>query len=261
MIRVQNLSRSFGSVQAVDDLTFGVTAGEIFALVGPNGAGKTTTIKMILGLLRPDHGTVVFNGAPISPDDNRYKARMGYVPENCALYENLTGFEFLEFVGHLHHLPPDEVRRKGERLFYLLDMGDTASQLIREYSKGTKQKVLIISALLHDPDLIILDEPFSGLDANAVSVFREAFRAEAHKGKAVIFCSHILDVVERLVDRVLIIKEGKSLAAGTPDEIMRQTGHASLDRAFNDLTGAHDVAARARDIIDTIDAGDKGADE
>jgi ABC-2 type transport system ATP-binding protein len=252
MVKVEDLSRSFGELKAVDELSFEVRKGEIFALLGPNGAGKTTTIKIILGMLKPDSGSVWFDGKRISSEENGFKARTGYVPESSALYETLSGREFLEFIGHLHQLQPDVVRQKSDRLLELLEMGDAATQLIREYSKGMKQKILITSALLHDPDLIILDEPFAGLDANAVSVFRQVFREQARNGKAVIFCSHILEVVERLVDRILIIKEGKNLVSGTPDEIISQTGHESLDRAFNKLTGAQDIDSRARDIIDAI---------
>jgi ABC-2 type transport system ATP-binding protein len=252
MVRVENLSRSFGDVTAVDDLSFEVNAGEIFALLGPNGAGKTTTIKMILGMLKPDSGTVYFNGAEITPDDTAYKTKTGYVPESGAMYETLSGREYLEFIGNLHHIPEEIIRSKADRLFSLLDFGDAADKLIREYSKGMKQKMLIISALLHDPDLIILDEPFSGIDANAVSVFREVFREEARQGKAIIFCSHILEVVERLVDRILIIKDARQLITGTPDEIITGTGLDSLEQAFNELTDARDIDSRVRDIVSTI---------
>ncbi|MCP4570398.1 MAG: ABC transporter ATP-binding protein [FCB group bacterium] len=252
MVRIDSLSRSFGDIKAVDNLSFEVRPNEIFALLGPNGAGKTTAIKMILGMLRPDAGTVQFNGSQVSPDDNSYLSKIGYVPESCALYENLTGREYLEFIGNLHHLPESDVQRKTVKLLDILELGEASGQLLREYSKGMKQKILIISALLHDPDLIILDEPFSGLDANAVSVFKELFREQSRQGKAVIFCSHILEVVERLVDRILIIKDGKELASGTPEKIIEQTGHENLGRAFNELTGAKDIAVQARNIVDII---------
>ncbi|MEZ5359314.1 MAG: ABC transporter ATP-binding protein [Candidatus Zixiibacteriota bacterium] len=252
MIRVEGISRSFGSLQAVDKLSFQVSAGEIFALLGPNGAGKTTTIKMILSMLKPDAGQIIFDNRAISSEDNTYKSRIGYVPESCALYENLNGFEYLQFIGNLHHIPEQDIVSKAERLLEALDLGASSHKLIREYSKGMKQKILIASALIHDPDLIILDEPFAGLDANAVSVFKEIFRGQARQGKALIFCSHILEVVERLVDRILIIKDGRSLAAGTPEEILRQTGLGSLDKAFNELTGARDIASRANDIVNII---------
>jgi ABC-2 type transport system ATP-binding protein len=252
MIAVHDLTRNFGKLKAVDNLSFEAKAGEIFALLGPNGAGKTTTIKMILGMLKPDRGTIMFDGSEVWIESNEYKARVGYVPESCALYENLKGYEYLEFVGNLHHIPADIIREKSETLLRLFELDKDSSRLIREYSKGMKQKILIISAIMHDPDLIILDEPFSGLDANAVSVFKEIFREQANQGKAIIFCSHVLDVVERLVDRALIIKNGKKLVAGTPEEIMRQSGHESLDKAFNKLTGATDIDTRAREIIQAI---------
>jgi len=252
MIEVAELSRSFGTVKAVDTLSFRVERGEIFALLGPNGAGKTTTIKMILGLLRPDTGTITFDGAPVEFGQIDYKARMGYVPENCALYENLTGMEFLEFVGDLHHLDPELIRNRSAQLLELMELNKRAGELIRDYSKGMKQKILILSALLHDPDVIILDEPFSGLDANATSVFKEMIQQIAGQGKTVVFCSHVLEVVEKLVDRILIIKQGQALITGTPNDIVRQTGLQSLDRAFNALTGATDVDARARKILDII---------
>ncbi|MBD3258305.1 ATP-binding cassette domain-containing protein [candidate division GN15 bacterium] len=257
MVHVSSLSRSFGDVRAVDNLSFHVRAGESFALLGPNGAGKTTTIKMILGMLRPDSGEIRFQDQVITPDQFDYKARIGYVPESCALYENLSGAEFLGFIGHLHHLPDETVRSKAGRLLASVGLDDARHQLVREYSKGMKQKLLIVSALMHDPDLIILDEPFSGIDANAVSVFKELFRAQAQAGKGIIFCSHILDVVERLVDRCLIIKDGRELASGTPAEIIAQTDRQTLDQAFNVLTGQRDTDTRAREIMDIITNGKK----
>ncbi len=261
MVRLDNVSRSFGAVQAVNGLSFDTREGEIFALLGPNGAGKTTSIKMILGMLRPDSGSIHFQGKEIDPgNDNRYKARIGYVPENCALYESLTGSEYLNFIGQLHHLDPEQMRVKINRLMSLVSLGDATQKLIRDYSKGMKQRILIVSALLHDPDLLILDEPFSGLDASAVLMFKELLREEVKKGKTVIFCSHILEVVERLVDRILIIHNGRALVAGTPDEIIHKTGHASLDRAFNELTGGVDTDAQARELIDIIRKADSTGD-
>ncbi len=249
MITVQKLSRSFGSVKAVDGLSFEVAAGEVFALLGPNGAGKTTTIKMILGMLRPQEGSVSFRGKRIAPEDNAYKARIGYVPESCALYDNLSGREHLAFMGNLHHLPSDEVREKVSQLVEAVELGDSADKLIREYSKGMKQKILMISALIHNPDLIVLDEPFSGLDANAVLVFRELINEQARLGKAIIFCSHILEVVERIVHRALVMKDGRQLASGTPSQIVSLTGQKTLSRAFNELTGSRDVGEQARSIV------------
>lgn len=261
MIKAESLVRTFGSQTAVDNLSFEVRSGEIFALLGPNGAGKTTTIKLILGMLKPDSGSITFDGAPVTTTDHTFKHRVGYVPENCALYDTLTGREFLEFVGHLHHLPKDTAQAKADQLLEALDLKQSANKLIRSYSKGMRQKILIVSAMLHDPDLIILDEPFSGLDANAVSVFKEILHEAARHGKALIFCSHILEVVERLVDRILIIKDGKELVTGTPEEIISRTGFATLDKAFNQHTGAGDIDERARHIVDIIGERHKGQND
>lgn len=252
MIEVQRISRCFGAKRAVDDLCFTVNRGEIFALLGPNGAGKTTTIKMILGLLRPDSGAIIYNGTPVIFGDTQVKTRIGYVPEDCALYENLTAREYLEFIGNLHHLDPELLRPRLISLLQLMELDTRANDLIRDFSKGMKQKVLILSSLLHDPEVVILDEPFSGLDANSTSVFKEMIRQLAQRGKTVIFCSHVLEVVEQLVDRILIIDQGRQLITGTPAEIISRTGHNSLARAFNELTGAPDIDLRAKDIIDAI---------
>jgi len=252
MVSVDAVSRSFGSTRAVDSLSFSVNSGDVFALLGPNGAGKTTTIKMILGLLQPDSGTVTFQGQRVSVAENAYKSKIGYVPENGALYENLTANEYFQFIGALQHLDPDTVERKTAELLKVFDLAGVANKMMREYSRGMKQKALILSALLHDPDLIILDEPFSGLDANAAAVFKEIIRSLAASGKAVIFCSHVLEVVERLVNRALIIKNGKKLALGAPDEIMSAAGTNSLDAAFNKLTGAKDTQNTAQEVVNII---------
>jgi len=258
MIKIQELTRSFGAVKAVDNLSFEVEAGEVFALLGPNGAGKTTTIKMILGMLKPDKGSLIFDGKAIMPDDNKHKSRIGYVPESCALYDNLSGREYLAFVSNLYHLPSDEATRKGDLLLEAVELGDSADKLIREYSKGMKQKILMISALIHDPDLIVLDEPFSGLDANAVMVFKELIHEQTREGKAIIFCSHILEVVEQIVNRALIIKNGKQLACGTPSDIISLTNHKTLDRTFNELTGNRDVGEQARNITGIMQNSNAG---
>lgn len=253
-IEVKSLVRDFGSHRAVDHLSFGVKPGEVFALLGPNGAGKTTTIKMILGMLRPTEGEILVGDKPVSFGQVDYKTKIGYVPESCALYENLTGREYLELVGNLHHMPSTKISDMAGQMLEAMQLKDAAGDLIRSYSKGMKQKILIASALLHDPDLIILDEPFSGLDANAVAVFKEIIRESARSGKGVIFCSHILEVVERLVDRLLIIDKGKELFSGTPKEVADTTGLASLDEAFGRLTGASDSDDQARKIVQIIRA-------
>ncbi len=262
MISVKDLTRRFGVTTAVDTLSFVVQPGEIFALLGPNGAGKTTTIRMILGMLKPDDGEILFDDNPVSFGDVAYKNRIGYVPETSHLYENLKGEEYIRFIGNLYHLDEKRVMKTAKQMMSLLELKPEASQIIREYSKGMRQKLMIITAILHNPDVIIMDEPFSGLDANTVSVLKEFLRAQARQGKAIIFCSHVLEVVERLVDRMLIISNGRELASGTPAEILKQTGADTLDRAFNFLTGAENVADRASEIARIIQtqAGETGND-
>ncbi len=252
MLKVSNLSRSFEKIKAVNDLSFEIDEGEVFALLGPNGSGKTTTIKMILGMLKPDNGKIQFLNQIIEPSMTDYKRNIGYVPEQAVVYENLTGLEYVIFLGNLYNIPDDELKDKAIKLFNLLEMGSSKEQLIREYSKGMKQKLLLITSMIHDPKLLIFDEPFSGLDANSVSVYKEIIKEQVVSGKSVLFCSHILDVVEKIASKILIIKDGHELIYGTPNEIISQTKFDSLERAFNELTGQEDVDSKAKEIVDII---------
>ena len=220
MIEVNNLTRTFGDLVAVDDLSFEVADGEIFGFLGPNGAGKTTTVKVIVGLISATSGSVRVNGFDLGQNPLEIKKQIGYVPESCALYENLTGLEHLQMISELQHLSVENIDARIERLVELLNLKDAANQRISTYSKGMKQKLLLAGALIHNPKILILDEPFSGLDANAQSVFKELIREFVRDGRIVIFCSHILEVVERVCKRLLIIDHGRELAAGTPAEII-----------------------------------------
>ncbi len=253
MLTVEKLSKCFGEIEAVRDLSFSVSQGEVFGLLGPNGAGKTTTIKMIIGMLDPNSGNVHVNGCSVAKQPLEVKKRIGYVPENCALYENLTAREYLQLVGNLHHLPPDRIATQIERLLTTLDLADAIDRRMTGYSKGMKQKILLTSALLHNPDLIIMDEPFSGLDSNSAAVFKQLIGQLVAGGKTVIFSSHVLEVVEKLCGRLLIIHEGEKLAAGTIKEVLAQAGETSLEKAFSKLTGVTDIADRAADILDALE--------
>jgi len=253
MLSVEKISKSFGQIEAVRDLSFTVPPGEVFGLLGPNGAGKTTTIKMIIGMLDPNSGNIHVNGYNVAEHPLEVKKRVGYVPENCALYENLTAREYLELVGNLHHLPPDRIAMQIERLMSTLDLADAIDRRMTGYSKGMKQKILLTSALLHNPELIIMDEPFSGLDSNSAAVFKQLIGQLVTGGKTVIFSSHVLEVVEKLCKRLLIIHEGEKLAGGTIEEILAQAGEASLVGAFSRLTGVTDIADRAADILDALE--------
>ncbi len=257
MIKVDNLSRQYGTLWAVKDLSFEIKDGEIYGLLGPNGAGKSTTVKIMVGMLAPSSGDVVINGHNIRDDGNAIKASLGYVPESCALYENLTGREHLEMVCNLHHLAIEGIESQVNKLIELLDLKDAADKRIAGYSKGMKQKLLLAGGIIHNPRVLILDEPLSGLDANAQSLFRELIKEFARDGRVVIFCSHVLEVVERLCDRLLIMDHGKKLTEGTPQEIIANLSVATLGEAFNRLTGATDIDDQARGILRAIESNEQ----
>lgn len=253
MIRVDNLSRQFGTLWAVNNLSFTINDGEIFGLLGPNGAGKSTTVKMMVGMLAPTGGEIFINDLNIKTDGNAIKANLGYVPESCALYENLTGREHLELVCNLHHFSVESIESQVERLIGLLDLTDAADKRIAGYSKGMKQKLLLAGGIIHNPKVLILDEPLSGLDANAQTLFRQLIKEFALDNRTVIFCSHVLEVVERLCDRLLVIDHGNKLIEGTPPEIISNLGVTTLGEAFSRLTGATDIDDQARGILRAIE--------
>jgi ABC-2 type transport system ATP-binding protein len=255
LIKVENLSRQYGTLWAVKDLSFEIADGQVYGLLGPNGAGKSTTVKIMVGMLAATTGEITINGLNIKTDGNAIKANLGFVPESCALYENLTGREHLEMVCNLHHLPVEGIEPQVTKLIELLDLKDAADKRIAGYSKGMKQKLLLAGGIIHNPRVLILDEPLSGLDANAQSLFRELIKEFARDNRIVIFCSHVLEVVERICDQLLIIDHGKKLTEGTPQQIMENQSVTTLGEAFNRLTGATDIDDQARGILRAIERG------
>ncbi len=255
MIKVENLSRQYGTLWAVKDLSFEIADGQVYGLLGPNGAGKSTTVKIMVGMLAATTGEITINGLNIRTDGNAIKANLGYVPESCALYENLTGREHLEMVCNLHHLPVEGIESQVDKLIELLDLKDAADKRIAGYSKGMKQKLLLAGGIIHNPRVLILDEPLSGLDANAQSLFRELIKEFARDNRIVIFCSHVLEVVERICDQLLIIDRGKKLTEGTPQQIMQNLQVSTLGEAFSRLTGVTDIDDQARGILRAIERG------
>ena len=219
-------------------LSFQVGVGEVLGLLGPNGAGKSTTVKILTGLLPVQRGTVEVAGFDIVAEPLEVKRRVGYVPESGALYDALTPDEYFRFISLLYRLEPDVVRPRIEGMLRMFDLEPVRGTRMVTFSKGMKQKVLIASALLHAPDVIVFDEPLNGLDANAMLVFKELLRGLAAQGRTILFCSHLLDVVERLCPRIVIIDKGHAIAEGTPDAIARATGRSTLEQAFASLTGA-----------------------
>ncbi|HUL75320.1 MAG TPA: ABC transporter ATP-binding protein [Vicinamibacterales bacterium] len=253
MIQTEHLSKSFDAKLALVDLTMAVEPGEILGFLGPNGAGKSTTVKILTGMIRATSGRAVVAGFDIATEPLEVKKRIGYVPETAALYDGLTAAEYLELIGCLHHLDPKTTATRRGELLELFGLGDVQHQRMTEFSKGMRQKVLIASALIHRPDVLFLDEPLDGLDANAAAVVKELLKKLAAQGKTILFCSHILEVVERICTRILIVNGGRQVTSGTAAEIRAATGTATLEEAFSRLTGVRDVGQVASDFLSALE--------
>ena len=253
MIVTEQLTHFYGGTRAVAALDLCVRPGEVLGLLGPNGAGKSTTVKILTGLLIPTSGRACVAGFDIVREPLDAKRRLGYVPEQPALYETLTAAEFLEVISALHHLPPAVAAVRCDELLTLLGLGDVRDQRLSAFSKGMKQKVVFAAALIHRPEVLILDEPLDGLDANSARVVKELLRSFAQQGKTILFCSHILEVVERVCSRIVILSKGELIASGTPAEIAASAGAASLDEAFAKLTGVRDADQVSSDILRALD--------
>ena len=258
MIRTAGLTKRYGDLTALDGLDLHVAAGTLFGFLGPNGAGKTTTIKLITGLLRPTRGDAWIGSHSILTEPLLAKAHFGYVADTPFLYDKLTAREFLEFVGALYGVPPDTARTRAERLLKLLELEDAADALIEGYSHGMRQKTALAGALLHDPPVLILDEPIGGLDPPSSRRIKQLLRGLTARGRTVFLSTHVLEVAERLCDRVAILDHGRLIAEGTLDELRaRAPGTASLEEAFVALThGAGD-----RDIEEFLEGTEAGGPE
>ncbi|MGI6372297.1 MAG: ABC transporter ATP-binding protein [Caldicoprobacterales bacterium] len=238
MIEIKNLSKSYnkGAVKAVEDLNLHVKPGEIFGFLGPNGAGKTTTIKMMVGLLIPDKGTISIAGYDNAKNPLEAKQNIGYVPDNPDVYDRLTGMEYLNLMADVYKVSVEDRR---ERINYFLDMfnlTDAVGDLIKSYSHGMKQKIVLTGALLHNPAVWILDEPMVGLDPKSSHLLKEYMRKHCDRGNTVFFSTHILEVAERLCDRIGIINKGKLIAIGSMDELRHGDQAGSLENIFLELT-------------------------
>ena len=252
MLRLQGLRKSYGSFTALHGLDLHVEAGEILALLGPNGAGKSTTVKCVVGLLRPDAGSVIIDGIDALGRPHEARARIGYLPEVARLHEVLTPWEYLLLKGRLFDLDDAAIRTTGERLlagFGLLERGD---EPMVAFSKGMLQKVSISAALLTGPRVLVFDEPLSGLDVTTTLVVKELMREFARRGGAVLHCSHMLDVVESMAHRIAVLDQGKLLACGTAAQLRTQAGAGAathLDTVFRTLVRASDPDATAKAIL------------
>lgn len=239
MIELIKITKKFGNKTAVDDLSLHIKSGECFGFLGPNGAGKTTTIKLMTGLLRPESGTVRICGADIIEEPEAAKMKTGYVPDTPYIYEKLTAREYLEFTGGLYNMSPEKIRSQTEWLFDLFGMDGWADNRCEEYSHGMRQKVIFCSAFLHDPEVLIIDEPMVGLDPQSMRLVKDLLKLLSSKGTAIFMSTHTLSVAEELCDRIGIVHNGKLIGLGTLDELgSRAVAEGkNLESLFLKMTG------------------------
>ena len=249
MVQVEELTRKYGTFVAVDGMSLEIPDGGIFGLLGPNGAGKSTTVKCIAGLLRPTSGRVRVNGVDVAENPLGVKAMLGYVPESPVLFPTLSGRELLTLVGRMHRMDESALDGRIDELLDAFGLGEKSDHQVHSYSKGMAQKLAIAAALLPNPALLILDEALNGLDAASAAVLKRLLRGLADTGRTVIFCSHILEVVERLCDEIAVVAHGRLRARGSVPTIMSATGASTLEQAFISLTGETDVAREASEIL------------
>jgi len=254
MISVHKLTKLFGGQVAVDSLSFEIPAGQIVGFLGPNGAGKSTTLKMLTGMLDPTSGSATICGYDLQSQPLEVKKHVGFVPESGAVFESLTGLEYLTMVAALYAIPSDiaQVRIKQFIAFFELSFETLTDKLLGAYSKGMRRKVVITAALLHNPPVVFFDEPLDGLDANAAVGFKALIQTLAREGKTIVYSSHILDVVERVCDRVIIIDKGKLLLDGKPNELVAAHNSGTLEHLFTQLTGGAELERRAEDFAKTF---------
>ncbi len=245
-VQAQNLRKVYGKLEAVADATFTLQPGEIVGFLGPNGAGKTTTIKLLTGLLEPTAGRAVILGHDIQKEPIAAKASFGYVPDTPNLYGKLTGWEFLKFMARLYRVPQDRAEHRARELLRLLQLSDAATDLLEGYSHGMQQKIAIAAALIHDPKVLFLDEPTVGLDPKSARLIKDILGQLRDRGTAIFFSTHILEIAERMCDRVMIINQGRIIASGTMAELRAgENTTASLEDIFLALTGGAEYTAIA----------------
>jgi ABC-2 type transport system ATP-binding protein len=251
VIQIQNLHKYYSETHVLKGINLSIEAGQVVGYIGPNGAGKSTTLKILIGLLTDYAGEVSVLGYDVKTDPIAVKSRIGYVPENAALYDTLTPMEYLQFIGQLYGMDEITIERRSHDLLGLFELSGHVNARMTTFSKGMRQKVLLISGLIHNPEIIFLDEPLSGLDANAVVLVKAIIRQLADAGKTVFYSSHIMDVVEKISDRIIIIAQGQIIADGTFAELQHQHS-GSLEQLFGQLTGSDDQQDTATEFINTL---------
>ena len=248
MIELEGLTKRFGSHTAVDGLTLRVEPGEIFGFLGPNGAGKTTTVKMITGLLKPTAGTVRVAGFDVATQTLQAKRAIGLVPDEPFVYPKLTGQEYLRFIGELYGVPLDEIRRRAPELLEMFELTPWGGELVESYSHGMRQKLVLAGILLHDPKVLVLDEPMVGLDPKSGRLVKDIFLRLAERGTTIFMCTHVLEIAEKLCGRIGIMIGGKMIACGTLSELQARASRegSDLEGIFLSLTGGAEYASLLR---------------
>jgi ABC-2 type transport system ATP-binding protein len=252
MLEARGLSKFYGSIPAVQGVTFRLEPGQILGYLGPNGSGKSTTVKMLTGLLQPTHGLVTQDGQDIHENLVAYRKRLGYVPEEANLYPYLTGEEYLEMIGTLRAMPESRRKSRIDSLLRLFALAPYRHAAVGSYSKGMRQRILLIGALMDNPDVLIFDEPMSGLDVTSSLVLKNLIQALSTRGKAILFCSHVLEVVEKICSQLIILRKGQVLAYGSTAEVLRSIGQSTLEATFLQLVENGDVARIANDILEVV---------
>lgn len=248
VLKLEHVHKKFGQKEVLKDISFSVNSGQIIGYIGSNGAGKSTTIKIILGLIDDYEGDVYVFGDNIRGQID-YKRKIGYVPEISDMYDNLTANEYISFIGMLYGLDSHNAILKGKEMMSVFGIEDAINGRIHTFSKGMRQKLSIITGMLHNPDILFLDEPLGGIDANSVLVFKEILHNLKSVGKTIFYSSHILEVVEKLSDRILLLNEGNIVIDGTVTEVMNKQTDSSLEAIFNDVTGFHDHEELAKRFV------------
>ncbi len=254
MLEVRGLTKRYGGLAVVSNVSFAIERGEILGYLGPNGAGKSTTVKMLIGLIEATSGSIELDGKDVRSDMRAFQRRLGYVPEEPHLYPHLSGREYLQLAGRLRGIARRVLEPRMDELLRLAGLWSDRDSPMSSYSKGMRQKILLMAALIHDPELLILDEPFSGLDVNASMMLRSLLGSLARRGKMVLYSSHVLEVVEKVCDRVLILAKGRVVAHDSVSRLRDTLREASLEGIFTQLTQAGDADATAARILDVVAA-------
>jgi ABC-2 type transport system ATP-binding protein len=252
MLEVRNLTKRYSGIPVVDHVSFTIAPGEILGYLGPNGAGKSTTVKMLTGLIEPSEGEIRFFGGNVVANMKEFQRRIGYVAEEAHLYPHLTGREYLQLAGRLRGIRRSSLESKMDELLQLFGLWEDRHSTLASYSKGMRQKILLSAALLHDPELLILDEPFSGLDVNAAMVLRSLLRALAGRNKMALYSSHVLEVVEKVASNVLILRKGQVVAHDSVARLRELMSESTLEGVFAQLTQTEDTDAIAQRILQVV---------